>query len=225
MENLSVMWRQFSLSESEGKDFVIQEPVTVEEVYIAARFFTGRVLNMEAIARTFKLLWRTQKWFEVRDMGDHRVVFVFTDASDAEKVLMGEPWTFDKHLVTMKRIEKHTDVRALPLELTHFWVQVHDLPIGLAPSVAKQIVQIVGTMDEDGVELEESTFQRYRVEVDISKPLCRGRKITLNNGSNWWVSFKYERLPNICYWCGKLTHSDRECPVWLKSRKALKEED
>ena len=112
MENLSVMWRKFSLSESEGKDFMVQELVTVEEVYIAARFFTGRVLNMEAIARTFKLLWRTQKWFEVRDMGDHMVVFVFTDGSDAEKVLMGEPWTFDKHLVTMKRIEKHTDVRA-----------------------------------------------------------------------------------------------------------------
>ena len=47
------------------------------------------------------------------------MVFVFTDASNAEKVLMGEPWTFDKHLVTME-IEKHMDVRALPLESTHF---------------------------------------------------------------------------------------------------------
>ena len=111
MENLSVMWRKFSLSKSEGQDFVVQEPVATEEVYIAARFFTGRVLNMEAFARTFKLLWRTRKLFEARDMGDHRVVFVFINASDAEKVLMGEPWTFDKHLVTMKRIEKHTDVR------------------------------------------------------------------------------------------------------------------
>ena len=54
-----MMWRKFSLSESERKDFMVQELVTVEEVYIAARFFTGRVLNMEAIARTFKLLWRT----------------------------------------------------------------------------------------------------------------------------------------------------------------------
>ena len=44
------------------------------------------------------------------------MVFVFTDASNAEKVLMGEPWTFDKHLVTMKRIEKRRDVR----ESTHF---------------------------------------------------------------------------------------------------------
>ena len=154
-----MMWRKFSLSESEGLNFVVQEIVAAEEFYIATRFFTGRVLNMEAIARTFKLLWRTQKWFEMRDMGNHRVVFVFTDASNAEKILIGEPWTFDKHLVTMKRIEKHIDVRALLLVSTHFWVQVHDLPIGLNPSVAKQIVQIVGAMDEDGVELDDSNFQ------------------------------------------------------------------
>ena len=101
---------------------------------------------------------------------------------------------------------------------------MHDLPIGLNPSVAKQIVQIVGAVDEDGVELDDSNFQRYRLEVNISKSLCRGRKITLNNGKDWWVSFKYKRLSNICYWCGRLTHSDRECPVWLKSKKGLKEE-
>ena len=102
---------------------------------------------------------------------------------------------------------------------------MHDLPIGLYPSVAKEIMQIVGVVDEDGVELDDSNFQRYRVEVDISKPLCRGRKITLHDGKEWWVSFKYERLPKICYWYGKLTHSDRECPIWLKSKKGLKEED
>nr|POF09793.1 hypothetical protein CFP56_73247 [Quercus suber] len=56
------------------------------------------------------------------------------------------------------------------------------------------------------------------VEIDISKPMCRGRKITVCNGQEWWISFKYESLPNICYWCGKLTHFDRECPTWLKSR-------
>lgn len=61
--------------------------------------------------------------------------------------------------------------------------------------------------------------------VDISKPLCRGRKITLHNGQVWWNSFKYERLPNIFYCCGKLTHSDRECPIWLRSKRLLKEDD
>ena len=31
-----------------------------------------------------------------------------------------------------------------------------------------------------------------------------------------WISFKYERLPNLCYWCGRLTHDDRDCEGLLK---------
>ena len=61
---------------------------SVGQYLLAARFFTGRVLNMEAIAWYFKLLWHTKKGFEVRDMGNHRVLFVF---SEVERVLLGEP--------------------------------------------------------------------------------------------------------------------------------------
>ena len=51
---------------------------------LVARFFTGRVLSMEAIARTFKLLWHTKKGFEVRDMGNHCVLFVFIEDFDID---------------------------------------------------------------------------------------------------------------------------------------------
>lgn len=46
---------------------------------------------MEAIARTFKLVWRTRKGFEVRDMGNHLVLFSFSDESDVARVMQGEP--------------------------------------------------------------------------------------------------------------------------------------
>ena len=124
MENIFVLWKKFSLSDCEGQKFLLQESVVKEEFFVAARFFRGRVLSMEAIAKTYK-------GFKVRDMGNHRVVFVFLDASDVEKVMMGEPWTFNKHLVSLQKVKKHTDVRRLEFVSTRFWVQVHDLPIGL----------------------------------------------------------------------------------------------
>ena len=37
--------------------------------------------------------------------------------------------------------------------------------------------------------------------------------------------FKYERLSNICYWCGRVTHDDKDCPILLKSKWALKMKD
>ena len=51
----------------------------------------------------------------------------------------------------------------------------------------------------DLFEMEGRDFMRVRVIIDISKPLSRGRKITLYDDSVCWVSFKYERLSNLCY--------------------------
>ena len=78
METLSNMWEKFSLTESEGDKYQVRDNGPVGQYVLAARFFMSRVLNMEAIARTFKLLWHTKKGFEVRDMGDHKVLFVFS---------------------------------------------------------------------------------------------------------------------------------------------------
>ena len=58
--------------------------------------------------------------------------------------------------------------------------------------------------------------------VDISKPLYRGRHVSLEDGKTHWVSFKYERLLNLYYWCGCLTHNDRDCEKWIESEVSLK---
>ena len=55
-------------------------------------------------------MWHTKKGFEVRDMGNHRVMFVFTNEEDVIRVMQGEPWSFDKHLVALKRVEKNTSI-------------------------------------------------------------------------------------------------------------------
>ena len=35
------------------------------------------------------------------------------------------------------------------------------------------------------------SFMRVRVLIDISRPLCRGRVIALDDDRDQWVSFKY----------------------------------
>ena len=37
-------------------------------------------------------------------------------------------------------------------------------------------------------------FLRIRVNIDISKPLCRGRVVRLGTKEKGWVDFRYERL-------------------------------
>ena len=73
--------------------------------------------------------------------------------------------------------------------------------------MAEQICEVAGRINAstDDSELEGDNFMRVRVSVDITQPLCKGRVISLNNDKELWVSFKYARLPNLCYWCGCLT--------------------
>ena len=66
---------------------------------------------------------------------------------------------------------------------------------------------------------------RVRVTLDLNLPLCRGRVITLAEGGKSWVAFKYERLPNLCYWCGRLDHDDKNCELWIQSKGTLKTEN
>ena len=50
MDNLSVLWEKFSLSDSERRKYVVEDTLGENEYFIASRFFTGRVLSMEAFA-------------------------------------------------------------------------------------------------------------------------------------------------------------------------------
>ena len=40
-----------------------------------------------------------------------------------------------------------------------------------------------------------------------------------------WVGIKFERLPNFCYLCGQVSHSNKDCEKWLCSKGRLWKED
>ena len=50
------------------------------------------------------------------------------------------------------------------------------------------VEQVVGS-DEDR---EGKNCVRVRIKMDITSPLCRGRKIKLEGGKMGWIYFQYE---------------------------------
>ena len=60
------------------------------------------------MARTFHPIWRTRSKFKVSDAGNNVLLIVFDLEVDAEKVLQGEPWAFDRHLVALQRYDGST---------------------------------------------------------------------------------------------------------------------
>ena len=78
---------------------------------------------------------------------------------------------------------------------------------------------------KDTGQMKCGSFMRVQVEVDITKPLCRGRKISWEQKEDGWAAFMYERLPNICYWYGHISYDDKDCVIWLSSKGFLRVDD
>lgn len=72
---------------------------------LAAKFLAKRNVNVDAIAKIFRPLWRTTPNFCIREAGDNHLLFVFELERNVDMVLNGEPWSFDKHLVILKKYD------------------------------------------------------------------------------------------------------------------------
>ena len=228
MEDLTRSWQKLSLTNKEGVNVDLTENKRLNSFALAAKFFTWRSLNVDAVARTFRPLWRTKGSFQASDAKQNFMVFSFDLEEDVEKVLMGEPWSFDRHLVAFCKYDGATLVQELSFDRVAFWVQIHHLPFSLlTKEVAFKLGDTLGTIikSRDLSDMRGGTFMRVRVSLNILDPICRGRRITLGQNSEGWVSFSYERLPNICYWCGRFTHDDKDCSVWLQSKGLVAMED
>jgi hypothetical protein len=149
-------------------------------------------------------------------MNENRLVFVFEDEADRERVMMGEPWAYDKHLVVLQCIEEDKAIDDVLFCKTSFWVQMHGLPVQrmnheTAVTIGSSLGSIV-QVAEGEANVEGGTVMRLRVNLDITKPLCRGRKVRFEKDRETWITFRYERLPNFCYWCGHVTHRRQRLP-------------
>ena len=228
MDDLAQRWQKLSLSVNEGNKVDLTVKKKAGEHVLAAKFLTHRNVNLEAVACTFRPLWRTRGNFKVNVAGNNKVLFDFEFKVDAIKVLMGESWTFDRHLVVLERYDGSTPIQNLQFKSTSFWVQIHDLHFSyLSKEVTISIGESLGamTVPKDSSEMRGGNFMRVQVTIDITKALCRGRRVLWSLDSEGWVLFKYERLPNICYWCGQLSHDDKDCTLWLQSNGTLAVED
>ena len=98
MDSLENIWNKLSLLDSEESGVQCLKNSLAPRLLLAAKFLTKRFTNIESVAHTFKPLWRTQRDFEIKDMGNNLMFFELEDEYDSERVLEHKPWTYDKPL-------------------------------------------------------------------------------------------------------------------------------
>ena len=130
-------------------------------------------------------------------------------------IMRGGPWSFDNQLLLLQRWKKGMTVGNIKMESASLWVQIWDAPFDtISSQVTREVGSRLGTVKE--VERRNkkddiNMFMRVQVALPITKPLRRGGFIAGSDGERTWVSFKYERLPMFCHFCGILDHDLKHC--------------
>ena len=99
-----------------------------------------------------------------------------------------------------------------------FWMQIYGLLIRmLDPKMAIKLGETLGqvTPCENPNKLVGGDFLRVHVEINVSKPFCQGQRVALDDNEKIYISFKYKKLPNFCYWCGLISHDGKDCNIGL----------
>ena len=173
-----------SLQGPEEDQFNLRSDMGSKDFILAAKFHTKQVINVEAVARNFSLLWRTRNGFKIKDQGNQIVLFIFENKLNCEKNFSAQPWSFDKFLVVFQRYYNNTHVRDLDFERVPFEVQVYDISISfMNKTVAEGLCSGIGEVCSSNFSVMEggdhvrvkSHFRRYKTSFSGTENL-----------SGWW---------------------------------------
>lgn len=142
----------------------------------------------------------------------------FESMQDKQRVTREGPWNFDKGLILVKDFEGTKQVKNICMAKASFWIKVHDLPwMARNEFIGHELGNTLGKLEKIDVEYGEvvwGEFMNLKVCIDITKPLLWQKKLNMGGSESAWLRFTYKRLPNLCFWCGVLDHSQKECELW-----------
>ncbi|MBA0678426.1 hypothetical protein Goari_019775 [Gossypium aridum] len=98
---------------------------------LVGRCLTDSVVHFPSLRNTMADLWHPIGGICITELREKRYLFQFFNKIDFERVTAGTPWFFNNHLLILQSILEGENSAVMDLKFTEFWIQVHDLPLGL----------------------------------------------------------------------------------------------
>lgn len=225
MEDITQSMFEISLDEEEEGGIALgeggedvngeQQMIGDPKLCLVGKFLTEGIFDFTAMQHTLASLWKPGKGVYIKAIEANLFIFQFYHVIDLNRVIEGSPWSFNRKVLIIGRMNESMNPRCVPLDTMDLWVQVHDVQPGF---MSERVMQEVGNQvgkyicscpsNYKGVWRE---YMRIRVQMDITKPIRRRMKIR-KSGNEWsWITFKYENIPTFCFICGIIGHSDKFC--------------
>ncbi|XP_042939430.1 uncharacterized protein LOC122274460 [Carya illinoinensis] len=200
-EDLARSWESLKLTDEEQEEIILSEE---------AVSLTAAKANKEAFKETMSKMWKIEGWVTFKDLGTNQFLIDMQLVSDKQKILKGRPWSFDRRLVCLKEFEGALTISEVQFQYEPFWFQIHNLPFaGMNKETGMLVGSGVGKILEVGVDIEGYGWGSF-LRVKAKKLIPRRRFLKFGN-KQYWLSFKYERLPMFCFKCGFFMHVNGSC--------------
>ncbi|KAL8473699.1 hypothetical protein ACS0TY_030517 [Phlomoides rotata] len=183
---------------------------------LAGKLFTERSYNTFALMDVMLKAFKSRTKVAAREWGNKLLIFTFSDEKDRDWVIRNQPWHFDGHLFVVRALDGSEQPSSVILSKASFWTRAYDLPIMCqTEATLRSIAARIGALEvfEPPGELNVGSYLRFKVEIDVSKPLTRGLKVRVK-GEEQWIPIKYESLPFYCFCCGKVGHNFKACDLY-----------
>ena len=220
-EELEELWKKLTVTEAEDEDIKLGSNSTraakeIGKNYVVMKILTQRTVILEALKKNMRMLWKPSKGMQISEIGEDLFLVEFGDGRDKKKVMEMCPWSYEKQLILMQEFEGELVPKEIKLKWTPFWVQIFNLPLKcMTRESGYEIGAKIGKVLEVDVPekgVQWGKFLRVRIRFDATTQLIKGKKVSIEGGEGRWIFFKYERLPNFCYQCGRLDHGEKDCP-------------
>jgi hypothetical protein len=183
----------------------------------------GKVISQIPISKVIiknniSLAWKFLKSLTTEDREDELMVFTFDNLKDLKRVLENSPWNINGSPLFLKEWSLSDSIKDIDFSTGAFWVQVHDLPLEMitsenAVSIGSSLGEFLEMDNADNQKPSRKSFLRLRVLINLHHPLIPGFTYHRPPKAPTWVQYKYERLSDYCYFCGRLGHLSYACLV------------
>ncbi|XVF12481.1 hypothetical protein REPUB_Repub08aG0122200 [Reevesia pubescens] len=212
--DLEDLWSKLSLTEEEQTEVCLNvagddDSVLEYPKWLFCKAITRKRINMASMKNVLTVVWKLSGSLSIKEIGDKIYIFRFEIEDEKNKVFFSQSWFFNKSLLVFKEADPHVAPESINFHFCPFWIQIQGLPVGsMTEATGMLLGKLLGVVEEVDTG---SKLLRIRAQIDINKTLLRCSKVSFSEGKKMLVWYRYERLQDFCYICGKLDHQETEC--------------
>nr|POF14567.1 hypothetical protein CFP56_36741 [Quercus suber] len=192
-DELEALWSKLTVTEEEGEGIELGSDSTkaareIGKNCLVMKILTQRIIGLEALRKHLKMIWKPKKGLQVSEIGEEMYLAEFGDGRDKRRILEMCPWSYEKQLILLQDFEGERVPKEITIKWSPFWVQIYNLPLkSMTRESGIEIGAKIGrVLDVDVPEngVHWGKFLRVRVQIDATKRLVRGKRVTIEGGES-----------------------------------------